>query len=435
MGEGALLTDLYELTMGQAYLDAGLHETPATFSLYFRTLPDGWRYAVTAGLDDVLAYLEELAFSEDDLGFLRSSGLFSPEFLELLRGLRFTGDVRAMLEGTLAFPHEPLLEVTAPAVVAQLVESFVLNQVHLQTLIASKAARSVDAARGRRLVDFSLRRTHGVDAALKVARASWLAGFDATSNVLAGKRYGIPIAGTMAHSFIEAFPEELDAFRAFVHSFPGGTTLLVDTYDTAQGAGRAAAVAQETGGLNAVRIDSGDLAAEAAEVRSILDGAGLPEVEIFASGNLDELEIERLLAAGAPIDGFGVGSRMGTSADAPYLDMVYKLVAFGGRPVLKLSTGKASWPGEKQVWRVSAAGRFDHDVIGRADEPPPDGGVPLLEGAMVSGRRVAELSLTEARARCAEQRASLPEGPLEVGFSRALIELRESVAAALAGER
>jgi nicotinate phosphoribosyltransferase len=434
MGDRALLTDLYQLTMAQAYLDAGLHETPATFSLFYRTLPEGWRYLVAAGLEDALAYLDELAFDDEDLAYLESTGLFSAALLELLRTLRFAGDVRAMPEGTLVFPHEPLLELTAPALVAQLVESYLLNQVHLQTLVASKAARSVDAVHGRYLVDFSLRRTHGADAALKVARASRLAGFDATSNVLAGARYGIPVAGTMAHSFVEAFTDELEAFRAFARSFPEGTTLLVDTYDTPEGARRAAVVAHELGAVRAVRLDSGDLAALAREVRTILDEAGLPEVTIFASGNLDEHAVARLLETGAPIDGFGIGSRMGTSADAPYLDMVYKLVDFGGRPVLKLSKGKGTWPGAKQVWRVVAGGGETpaYDVVGLAGEDPPLGGEPLLRCVPVAGRPSPHESLEDARSRCADLRALLEAAcPLEVRFSAGLTVLRDDLAGRL----
>ncbi len=334
----ALLLDLYELTMAQSYVDEGM-TAPATFSLFARHLPRDWGYLVAAGLDDVLSYLETLAFGAEELSYLRSTGLFTPTFLDHLGRLRFTGSVRAMPEGTVCFPNEPLLEVTAPIVEAQLVESAIVNQVHFQTLIASKAARCVEAAVGRRLVDFGLRRTHGYDAGLKAARSAYLVGFDATSNVLAGQRYGIPIAGTMAHSYVEAFGDEAESFRAFVRAYPDGTTLLVDTYDTVRGIERAAAVGRELAAaghrLGGVRLDSGDLGADSAEARRILDAAGLTDATIFVSGNLDEHTIAALLAAGAPIDGFGVGTRMGVSADAPYLDMAYKLVAYDGRPTLK----------------------------------------------------------------------------------------------------
>jgi len=433
MGGRALLVDLYELTMAQSYLDEGLGERPATFSLFARTLPDGWRFFVAAGLADALAYLEELRLADDDLAYLESTGLFTPALLERLAGLRFSGEARALPEGTLFFPHEPVLEVTGPVLEAQLVETALMNVVHLHSLLASKAARSVDAAQGRLLVEFGLRREHGGDAGLAAARSSYLAGFDSTSNVLAGKLYGIPIAGTMAHSFVEAFADELEAFRAFARAYPDRCTLLVDTYDTVEGARRAAVVARELAEqghrLHGVRLDSGDLVELSRRVRAVLDEAGFPDAMVFASGNLDEEEIERLLAAGAPIGGFGVGSRLGTSADAPYLDLAYKLVAFDGRPVLKLSQGKATWPSAKQVFRVEEGGRFSHDVIGLADEPPPAGARPLLETVMSGGRRLVRGTLAEARERCAAERRSLPARPYEVRFSPALGDLREQVAA------
>lgn len=433
MGDTALLVDLYELTMAQSYLDEGLHERPATFSLFVRTLPEGWDYFVAAGLDDVLGYLETLAFGEDDLAYLEGTGLFTPVLLDYLRGLRFRGDVRALPEGTLFFPNEPVLELTAPTIEAQLVETFLLNQIHYQSLVASKAARSVDVAQGRLLVDFGLRRTHGTDAGVKAARSSYLAGFDSTSNVLAGKRYGIPIAGTMAHSYIQAFADELAAFRAFARSYPDGTTLLVDTYDTLEGTRRAAAVAKELAAqghhLRAVRLDSGDFLDLSRRVRAILDEEGFEDISIFASGGLDEVDIERLLAAGAPIGGFGIGSRLGTSADAPYLDMAYKLVEFDGRPVLKLSKGKATLPGPKQVWRVVEDGEAAFDVLGREHEAAPEGGEPLLRPVMAGGRRTFRESLAEARERCGRERSRLRGRPYEVGLSAELLALRDRVAA------
>ena len=431
MGQ-ALLLDLYELTMAQSYFDEGLHERPATFSLFVRRLPRGWDYLVAAGLDDALEYLETLSFEDDDLSYLEEKRLFTSAFFDFLARLRFSGEVRALPEGTLFFPDEPVLEVTAPMVEAQLAETLVLNRIHLQSLVASKAARCVDAAAGRTLVDFGLRRAHGTDAGLAVARSSYLAGFDSTSNVLAGRRYGIPLAGTMAHSYVQAFADELTAFRAFAHSYPDDCTLLVDTYDTLAGARNAAVVAKELAArghrLRAVRLDSGDLLDLSRQVRALLDDEGLSEVAVFASGSLDEGEIERLLAAGARIDGFGVGTKLATSADAPYLDVVYKLVAFDGRPVLKLSAGKETWPGAKQVWRVCEGGEGFFDTIGRSDEdPPPAGDMPLLEVAMAGGRRVGAESLEGARARCAEQRA-LFQCPGETRFSPALIALRDEVA-------
>jgi len=441
--------------MGQSYFAEAMHERPATFSLFTRHLPPGWGYLVSAGLESALDYLERFRFVEDDLAYLEKTGLFTGAFLDHLRGVRFCGDVRALPEGTLFFQDEPVLEVTGPILEAQLVETTVLNEIHFQSLVAAKAARCVDVARGRTLVDFSLRRTHGSDAGLKVARSCYLAGFDSTSNVLADQRYGIPIAGTMAHSFVECFDDEADAFRAFARSYPDRPTLLVDTYDTVAGSRRAALVADELAGsgfrLGGVRLDSGDLLELGRAVRELLDRAGQRAATIFASGSLDEREIDRLLSAGAPIDGFGVGSRLGTSADAPYLDMAYKLVAFDTEPRLKLSEGKATWPGEKQVWRLSAGEAWDHDVIGLREEEPPAGGEPLLETVMVEGNCRHDNTLAWARARAEEGRRRLGErhrrpnaDAYEVRQSAALVALRDELAdrlrrrhapVALTGER
>jgi nicotinate phosphoribosyltransferase len=442
MGGGApsaLLVDLYELTMAQSYLAEGMHEVSATFSLFTRRLPRGWGYLLAAGLDDVLAFLEGLRFGEDDLDYLERTGRFDPRFLDHLRGVRFRGSVRAMPEGTPFLAHEPVLEVTAPLLEAQIVESVVLNQVHLQSLIASKAARCVEAAPGRLLVDFALRRAHGTDAALKVARCAYLAGFAATSNVLAGRLYGIPIAGTMAHSYVEAFPDEIEAFRAFARSFPDACILLIDTYDTVEGARRAAVVGRELAAaghtLRGVRLDSGDLAALAPRVRAILDEAGLRDVTLFASGGLDEYALARLVAAGTPIDGFGVGSSLGVVADAPVLDMAYKIVACDGRPTLKLSEGKATWPGAKQVFRPAPGDLARPDVLGLAEEDPPEGAEPLLVTVMEGGRRTRREGLEDARRRAAARRARLaPERraldatPGEAIPSDRLVALRDAVA-------
>jgi nicotinate phosphoribosyltransferase len=434
-----LLVDLYELTMGESYLAEQMAERPATFQLFCRHLPAGWGHLLMAGLDEVLAGLERLHFSGDDLAYLESTGLFSSDFLDRLASLRFTGDVHAMPEGTVFFADEPVLEVTAPVLEAQLVETAVVNRIHFPSLIASKASRCVNAARGRTLVDFGVRRTHGVDAGLKAARASYLAGFASTSNVLAGREYGIPVAGTMAHSYIECFDDEDAAFDAFVRAYPDGSTLLVDTYDTIEGARRAArvahALAERGGRLGAVRLDSGDLLTLSRGVRRLLDDAGLQEVAIFASGNLDEREIDRLVASGAPIDGFGVGSRLGVSADAPYLDLVYKLVAFDGRPVLKLSTAKATLPGAKQVWRQVENGRFVGDLVALASEPAPGAAEPLLRQVMRDGSRLEQGTLGAARARAAEQREALPAEqrlldatPYPVALSDGLTSLRDTLA-------
>jgi nicotinate phosphoribosyltransferase len=440
----ALLVDLYELTMGQSYLEEGIAQTSATFSLFARHLPAHWGYFVAAGLESVLDFLEALRFSSDDLSFLKTTGLFSARFLDQLSQLQFSGSVRALPEGTIFFPQEPLLEVTAPLLEAQIVETAVLNQVHFQTLVASKAARCVQAAQGRRLVDFGLRRTHGSDAGLKVARSTYLAGFQSTSNVLAGQCYGIPVAGTMAHSFIQCFSDELAAFRAYARAFPDACVLLVDTYDTLEGTRRAALVGQElaTAGhrLRGVRLDSGDLAELSFPVREILNAAHLEDATIFASGNLDEHVIEAAVARRAPIDAFGVGSRVGTAADSPYLDMAYKLVAVDGRPVLKLSTSKATWPGPKQVCRRIYAGATFEDTIELIDEPASDHGAALLVEVMRDGTRLGADHLLQARERArlglsalpAEYRVLESPAPPPVRFSARLRATRDAIIANLA---
>lgn len=413
-GGSALFTDLYELTMAQSYFRERM-SAPATFSLFTRNLPANRGYLVTAGLESVLQYLEMLRFSDDDIDYLRSTAIFADDFLEYLKEFRFTGEVCAMPEGRLQFADEPVLEVTAPIAEAQLVETFIINQMNLQTIVATKAARCVWAAGSRAVVDFSLRRTHGRDAGMKVARSSYIAGCVSTSNVLAGKAYGIPIAGTMAHSYVSSFPEEIDSFRAYARSFPDGTTLLIDTYDTVAGARNATVVATEMEirghRLRSVRLDSGDLLTLSREVRQVLNGAGLDYVDIFASGGLDEYQVLELLDAGAPINGFGVGTRMGVSDDAPWLDLAYKLVKYDGRPVLKLSTGKVSLVDEKQVYRLSdARGMISGDVIAlRAEAPPPEGEA-LLTRVMEGGCITAPLpSLEEVRSRFREEFDRLPE--------------------------
>jgi nicotinate phosphoribosyltransferase len=437
-----LLVDLYELTMGESYLAEGLDERPATFQLFCRTLPHGFGYLIAAGIDDALDHLAGLRFEGDDLASLETSGLFSGPFLDRLGALRFSCDVRAMPEGTVFFPDEPVLEVTGPLLEAQLVETAIVNLVHFQSLIASRAARCVDAAAGRRLVEFGLRRTHGLDTGLRVARASYLAGFDATSDVLAGNEFGIPLAGTMAHSYIEAFDDETAAFEAYTRSYPVGTTLLIDTYDTVEGARRAAVVAADLaargGRLGGVRLDSGDLNELSRRVRAVLDEAGLPDVTIFASGNLDEHSIAELVASGAPIDAFGVGTRLAVSDGATYFDLVYKLVDFDGRPVLKLSSEKATLPGSKQVWRRTDGGFLTGDVVTLAGEAPPESAEPLLEPAMVGGRRLGAGSLQAARGRAASQRGMLSPAhralepkPYPVEIAPSVQELRRSALAAL----
>ena len=389
----ALFTDLYQLTMAQAYWQSGVTGS-ATFSLFIRTYPPDRAYFVLAGVEDAVEYLQEFEIAEDDVEFLRSTGKLDAAFLDYLAGLRFTGKVRAMPEATIFFANEPVVEITAPIVEAQIVETALVNKINLHTILATKAARVVHAARGRTVVDFGARRTHGVEAAIAFARAGYMAGFAGTSNVLAGKIYDIPTFGTMAHFFIMAFHDEVDAFRAYANSFPDSSTLLVDTYDTAEGVGNAIAVARELRerghSPRAVRLDSGDLLKLAVTSRTLLDAAGLRDVEIFASGGLDEFEIERLLDAGAPIDGFAVGTKVGVSADAPWTDCAYKLVEYDGRATLKLSSDKQSLPGPKQVYRTrDAGGRYLRDTICRADEEAPESDAkPLLVDVMEDGKRL-----------------------------------------------
>lgn len=443
----ALLTDLYQLTMLQAYWREGM-AGDAVFSLYYRTLPEARNYLLACGLDDALHYLETLRFGDDALEFLAGRGELSREFLDWLGELRFAGDVWALPEGTPVFPEEPLLEVRAPIAQAQLVESFVMNQVHFQTVLASKAARMVAAARGRAVVDFGLRRMHGADAAMKGARAYHVAGLAATSNVLAGRVYGVPIAGTMAHSYVQAHDDELAAFRAFAELYPE-TVLLVDTYDTLDGVRKVVELARELGErfrVRAVRLDSGDLAALASEARRILDAAGLERVELFASGGLDEHRIAELVERGAPIDGFGVGTRMGVSEDAPALDMAYKLTDYAGQGRLKLSPGKRILPGRKQVYRVEEGAGEERtavrDVIARADEEGVPGR-PLLVQVMAGGERLAagRATLEQARERARDEIGRLPERlralepadpPYPVEVSAGLRELQEQVVERLA---
>jgi nicotinate phosphoribosyltransferase len=414
--DAALFTDLYELTMAAVYFRRRMHQ-PASFSLFVRRLPPERAFLVAAGLEDVLEFLATFRFSGESIAGLRSLGRFQADFLDFLEGLRFTGDVHAVPEGTVLFADEPLLEVTAPMVEAQIMETALLNFCHCQTLIASKAVRSVIAARGRPIAEFGLRRTPGTDAGMKAARSAFIAGCALTSNVLAGTEYGIPLTGTMAHSYVTAFAQEAAAFEAFAESFPDSTVLLLDSYDTIAAAHKAVAVGQRLAAkghrLSGVRLDSGDLVTLARKVREILDSAGLPEVEIFVSGGLDELAIEQLLAAGSPIDAFGVGTRMNVSADAPSLDMVYKLVDYAGRAVLKLSEGKETWVGAKALYRRRGSDdRFEGDLLALRDEPAPDGfGEALLEPVMRAGRLLRpHPPLPEIRDHCAVQIAALPEG-------------------------
>ena len=386
---GPLFTDLYELTMAASY-HAHRAFAPATFSLFIRPFDTRRNFYVAAGLDQVLDELASFRFSAQDINYLQTTGRYSTDFLAYLTQLRFSGQVYALPEGTIFFADEPVMEVTAPLIEAQLLETFLLNTVGFQTMIASKAARCFHAAAGRPLIDFSLRRTQGRDAGIKVARSTFLAGFEGTSNVLAGKIYGIPVSGTMAHSYISAFDSELEAFAAYADTFPDHSIFLIDTYDTLEGAKNAAAVAKEMQQrgvtLIGVRLDSGDMAGLSQNVRKILDDAGLYDVKIFASSGFDEFKIAKVVSQGARIDAFGVGTKVGVSADSPYVDIVYKMVRFNERDVRKLSPGKSTLAGKKQVFRRSdQKGRYTEDIIGLRNESI-EGGRPLLEKVMADGK-------------------------------------------------
>ena len=418
----ALLTDLYQFTMVDAYLAEDL-QPEATFELFVRRLPRERSYLVAAGLEQALDHLLSLRFSEEQLRWLAQSVGLHARTLQWLRDFRFTGDVDALQEGTPVFAEEPLLRVTAPLPQAQLVESRLLNLVHLQTLIASKAARVVAAAGGRRLVEFGMRRAHGGEAALLAARAAFLAGFDGSSNVEAGRRFGVPLFGTMAHSYVQAHASEADAFEAFVRARPARPVLLVDTYDTGRALAHVSALGAKLAsrglGLGGVRLDSGDLATLARQARAALDACGQRQATVFASGDLDEHRVAELVCAGAPIDGFGVGTALDTSADVPALEMVYKLQACGGRPRHKRSPGKATWPGARQVWReIGADGRLRRDVVTTATEeaPRPQSAddparvVALLQPCMRGGRLLRPHPTLEAlRAGHVRAREQLPD--------------------------
>jgi nicotinate phosphoribosyltransferase len=433
-----LLTDLYQLTMVQAYVEQGMMDT-AVFEFFVRRLPAQRGFLMAAGLEQVLDFLEQLHVSPAELEWLKQTGRFSRSCLDYLETLRFSGDVHAMQEGTVFFPHEPILRVTAPLPQAQLVETRIMNLLNFQTLIASKAARSVLVAGGKPLIDFGLRRAHGAEAGLLAARASYLAGFAGTATVLAGMEYDIPIYGTMAHSFVQAHKDETTAFEHFALTQPENAILLIDTYDTEAAAHKVVALApslkQQGIMVKGVRLDSGDLAEHARKVRRILDEGGLPQAQILASGNLDEYQLQRLIASGAPIDSFAVGTAMTTSADAPSLDCAYKLQEYAGRPCRKRSEGKATWPGRKQVYRqYRQDGRFDHDVVTTVQDAGT--GDPLLHPVMRGGRRLVPApTLMELRQRAAAQVALLPDSlrslesnqPYDVRISEPLQDLARAV--------
>jgi len=412
----SLLTDLYELTMAASYFEHKPH-CLASFDLFIRDLPKGRSFFLTAGLTDAMDFLKSFHFDRESIDYLQGLGIFSKRFLNFLGELRFKGSLWALPEGTICFPNEPILRVVAPIIEAQIIESYLLNTINLQTTIATKAARVVLAAQDKNVFDFSLRRTHGLDAAVKAARSAFIAGFSGTSNCLAGKLYGIPVVGTMAHSFVMSFDDELASFQAFVQSFPKNSTLLVDTYDTIKGIKNAILVALELEKkgqrLKAIRLDSGDLVSLSKKAREMLDKAGLPYVKIFASGNLDEYSIAELIKERAAIDSFGVGTKMGVSEDAPYCDVIYKLSEITDTngeflPTMKLSQGKVTYPGRKQIYReVDKIGQYKADIIGLENESVP--GTPLLVKVMEKGKLIYKTpSLAQTREFALKNLSHLP---------------------------
>jgi nicotinate phosphoribosyltransferase len=408
-GAPALFTDLYELTMMQGYLETG-HDPTATFSLFFRSLPPNRGYVVAAGLQQVIAYVESLAFDEESLAYLAERG-FSEEFLDALDDFEFTGEVRAVPEGTVVFPDEPMLEVTAPLFEAQLFETLCINQLAFQSLVATKAARMRDTVAehgdGQSLVDFGSRRAHGTDAGTKAARAAYVGGFDGTSNVAAGKAFDLPVFGTMAHSWVQSFPTEREAFEAFVSVYGEDSVLLVDTYDTVGGARTAMEVAESQGvDVAGVRLDSGDLVALSKEVADVVGDA-----DVFVSSGVDEYKLKSFLSAGGVATGFGPGTALSTSADAPKLDAVYKLVAVEDegelRPTMKLSPGKVTYPHRKSVRRVERDGRFAGDVLARHGEDA-DGDEQLVTVYEAGELVYSPPPLDEIRSRTRSQVRKLP---------------------------
>lgn len=406
-----LLTDHYQLMMLESYLEQDMQET-AVFELFVRKLPPGRNFMIAAGLEQTLDFLENLKFSPEELTWLAPH--FGDSLIAYLEQFRFTGDVHAMPEGTLFFPDEPVLRVTAPLPQAQLVESRIMNLMHFETLIASKAARCVLVAPDKLLVDFGVRRAHGAEAGLLAARASYLAGFSGTATVLAGAMYQIPLFGTVAHSYIQVHEDETTAFEHFARSHPDNVILLIDTYDTEAGAAKVVVLARKLSqdgiSVKGVRLDSGDLGMHARCVRQILDEGGLEKATIFASGNLDEYRLHKLLSSGAPVDGFGVGTALDVSSDAPSLDCAYKLQEYAGKPRRKRSEGKATWPGRKQVYRkyASADGCMAGDVVALAEDDFHEG-EPLIVPVMEAGRRIDEnIPLDEMRRRTLASYARLP---------------------------
>ncbi len=444
-GASSLLTDLYQLNMAQAYLDHGRTKT-AVFEFFVRKLPPRRGFLVAAGLEQALDFLESFRFSADDCDWLKRTGRFDDDFIDQLSKFNFTGDVHAMSEGTVFFANEPILRVTAPLPEAQLAETRLINILHFQSLIASKATRMVLAAPDKLLVDFGLRRAHGAEAGMMAARASYIVGFAGTATMLAEKLYGVPTFGTMAHSFIQAYDNESEAFEDFARSRPKNLTILIDTYDTESAARKVVALAPRLKAdgiaIGSVRLDSGDLTALSRSVRRILDEGGLADVRVFASSGLDEDNIADILRAGAPIDGFGIGTSLTTSSDAPALDCAYKLQEYAGLGRRKRSAGKATWPGRKQVWRqYGSDGRMAGDIL--SVETDRQAGEPLIGQVMQGGRRISPSPpLADIRAHAARQLERLPASlrqleasePYPVKVAVALVALTEDVDRRLAAQ-
>ncbi len=405
----SLLTDLYELTMAQVYFEKGMNET-AIFDFYTRPVPNR-SFLVNAGLEQLIYYLLNIKFTDDDIEYLRSTEKFNEDFLNFLKNFKFTGNLYAVDEGEIIFPNEPVVQIEAPLIEAQIIETFLINTLQLPILVATKAVRCYLAAKGTFLIDFGLRRSQGTDAGMKAARSAYIGGFDGTSNVLAGKEYGIPIFGTMAHSYILAFGDEIEAFSSFSEVYPNDTIFLVDTFDTIKGVKNAVKAVKEKDikFFKGVRLDSGDLLSLSKEVRKILNSNGFYKTKIFASGGINEFKIKELISKKAPIDGWGVGTELVVSADLPYLDCAYKLVEYNKNPVMKLSSKKLTLPYKKQIYRFYEDGTFKKDVITRYDEKL-EKGIPLLKEYLVGGKLVRDLpSIKDIRNKTLENLNKLPD--------------------------
>ncbi|WP_077529742.1 nicotinate phosphoribosyltransferase [Vreelandella utahensis] len=430
-----LFTDLYELSMARVYHAEGLNGD-AVFELFYRRLPEGRNYVLSCGQTQALQALLDFRVTPEEIDWLEGFGRFPGDFLQMLAGLRFTGDVDAIPEGSVVFPLEPVLRVRAPLIQAQLVETLLLNILHTQSVLASKAARVMQAAGGRPVMDFGARKAHGREGAMNLARTAWIAGAAGTSNVEAGRALDIPVLGTMAHSFVQVYGDEAQAFRAFSHYWPE-TTLLVDTWDTLNGVDRVIELLRGAGEgappATAVRLDSGDLLELSRAARQRLDAAGFPDVKIVVSSGLDEYAIQELVASGAPVDGFGVGTEWAAASDAASIDFAYKLAEYNGEPRIKASSNKSTWPGPKQVWRHSQQGRMVGDTVAAAEEPAPEGAEPLLQPAIRAGEACAGAlpSLQTVREHAAHELAALPEAlrsltPVDTPYPVAISDRLES---------